>query len=535
MNNMNFMGGAGTGAGVNTNQMLQNNLQFGLMNRFLINDPFWDPIIQMLIYTIVAILVCNLSNILNFSWMKYYLDNLKSFISFYYYKYLKKEPEIINKQAVINYITENKKINNMYKAIDWYLSTKCTINYIKETPLKISYEEELESIVDINKLKLNKRIDQNKYKSLKYKDHKIYYILNKNIVSVYTDKERKRENYTITLQTKMRKKSKIDILDDFCKYCIKKWIKNQESSTWVQKIYVNNEKGEWKPENSNNKRKLENVILKNGTTNKLIDDINEFIKSPEWYFERGIPYTMGYLFYGPPGTGKSSMIKGISTHTKRHIHYLMLNNVKNDNQLLQILRNINYNETILVLEDIDCMTEIIKERKKINEKKKNETNNDMSVNEKIERLEKELMNTKHNMINNNMFYGNLSMMNANKEDNSTELTLSGLLNALDGIFNNEGRILIMTTNRPEVLDNALVRPGRIDRKIKFTNCTKKQIEDIYKMMYNIEINEEQKKIINEIEDYKYSPAEITCLLLKYRRFPEESIKNIDKIDKFMEK
>jgi chaperone BCS1 len=46
-----------------------------------------------------------------------------------------------------------------------------------------------------------------------------------------------------------------------------------------------------------------------------------------------------------------------------------------------------------------------------------------------------------------------------------QLTLSGLLNVLDGVVDTPGRILIMTTNHPEMLDPALIRPGRIDKKI----------------------------------------------------------------------
>ena len=45
----------------------------------------------------------------------------------------------------------------------------------------------------------------------------------------------------------------------------------------------------------------------------------------------------------------------------------------------------------------------------------------------------------------------------------TEVTLSGLLNALDGVSSREGRVLFLTTNHPERLDPALVRPGRVDR------------------------------------------------------------------------
>jgi chaperone BCS1 len=45
---------------------------------------------------------------------------------------------------------------------------------------------------------------------------------------------------------------------------------------------------------------------------KLLEDIEHFNNSEEWYLERGIPYKKSFLFYGPPGTGKTSIIKALS-------------------------------------------------------------------------------------------------------------------------------------------------------------------------------------------------------------------------------
>jgi chaperone BCS1 len=61
--------------------------------------------------------------------------------------------------------------------------------------------------------------------------------------------------------------------------------------------------------------------------------------------------------------------------------------------------------------------------------------------------------------------------------------MSGLLNAIDGVASQEGRVLVMTTNHPEKLDDALVRPGRIDMKIKFTLANKQQTRELFMRMY----------------------------------------------------
>ena len=94
-----------------------------------------------------------------------------------------------------------------------------------------------------------------------------------------------------------------------------------------------------------------------------------------------------------------------------------------------------------------------------------------------------------------------------KEDNNN---LSKLLNILDGIIECPGRIIIMTTNKPETLDKALIRPGRIDIKINFTKCTKQMTQDIINNYFNSKIK------ITNIKDYKYTPAELIELCSKYK-------------------
>jgi chaperone BCS1 len=53
----------------------------------------------------------------------------------------------------------------------------------------------------------------------------------------------------------------------------------------------------------------------------------------------------------------------------------------------------------------------------------------------------------------------------------TRVTFSGLLNAIDGVTSTEERLLFMTTNHIDRLDPALIRPGRVDVKQHFGNCT----------------------------------------------------------------
>jgi len=67
--------------------------------------------------------------------------------------------------------------------------------------------------------------------------------------------------------------------------------------------------------------------------------------------------------------------------------------------------------------------------------------------------------------NNSSMMGPSSMYGSAYALKRDKLNLSGLLNVLDGVVDTPERIVVMTTNYPEILDPALIRPGRIDQKL----------------------------------------------------------------------
>jgi chaperone BCS1 len=77
---------------------------------------------------------------------------------------------------------------------------------------------------------------------------------------------------------------------------------------------------------------------------------------------------------------------------------------------------------------------------------------------------------------------NASPKSGSKE-RSTAITLSGLLNALDGVDAQEGRILFATTNKYTNLDPALCRPGRMDLHIEFKHASKYQAMQLFKRFF----------------------------------------------------
>jgi len=470
-------------------------------------DLFINGIFQAIIFSMVSYIISNVVTIpksINFIFRPYYMfiNKISTFIWYCIFN----KAKIFEKRVDVMYITENKQINELYKAVYWYLSTTDNVDYINEPYLQFACDQKsiMSGVYDINKI-----INQNREKKIKYKNNEITYSYYSDIIIVYTDKDRKKENYTVTLKTMQHENSKEDILEDFCKYCADEYKFFLTGKTWVQQIYTNHY-NEWKSSPSNNYRKLDTIILKNNIKDKIKNDVQLFLNSEEWYQHRDIPYTRGYLFYGHPGTGKTSMIKGLSLFSKRHIHYLMLNEVENDSQLLELVKNINYKETILVIEDIDAMLNIVKSR---NPDKK-------SYEEYIEEKEK----------TDKMTTDEWRKKEYEFERKKSTITLSGLLNVIDGLFSSHGRILIMTTNHPEILDAALIRPGRIDCKFLFDNCDIEQIGKLYEMFFNSELTELNKEQLLKIKNKEYSPAQITSIFLRYRNNPEIALEHLDDID-----
>ena len=96
----------------------------------------------------------------------------------------------------------------------------------------------------------------------------------------------------------------------------------------------------------------------------------------------------------------------------------------------------------------------------------------------------------------------------NKDD---KITLSFILNIIDGIRETPGRILIITSNNYDSLDTALIRPGRIDLTLEMKNANIDVIKDMYNHFYKCMIPEE---IETSITDNVVSPAKLVNMRLQ---------------------
>lgn len=243
--------------------------------------------------------------------------------------------------------------------------------------------------------------------------------------------------------------------------------------------------------------------------------VNFFCKNKKWYDEKGIPHTLGLLLSGNPGTGKTSTIKCIANETNRHICNVNLNNDISKKQLenlffnedISVINNSGQIETfsipldqrIYVLEDIDCQEDMVLERTLKQSTKEVEPAN--------KEADPFAVNDNHAIV----------------ADTSNKIDLSFLLNLLDGVLENPGRILIMTSNHPEMLDSALIRPGRIDVIAKFRNCTNAVIMQMMEFFYDRKLTKKEQERIEQLPEEMVTPAMMSKIMFEHIHDPIQAI------------
>lgn len=303
--------------------------------------------------------------------------------------------------------------------------------------------------------------------------------------------------------------------------------------------------GYWQRASTRPSRPIETVILDVAEKAAVITDLNEYLHpaSARWYAARGLPYRRGFLFHGPPGTGKSSLSFALASLFGLDIYVLSLNEATlTESDLMTLFSNLP-RRCIVLLEDIDAAglirvgdgedevdkkaTLLRKQKKKTLAAEKAKEGGDQASTEKTnlsngvaqpvakinghtkkatatpdEELtlrdlaleivrslrssseKKDSSKDKGSSLKSSGRGGSSSSENKGKDkDKEKGISLSGLLNAIDGVATQEGRILIMTTNHPEKLDPALIRPGRVDRQVEFRMTRRAETRELFVRMY----------------------------------------------------
>ncbi|KAL6842634.1 hypothetical protein ACP4OV_027478 [Aristida adscensionis] len=195
------------------------------------------------------------------------------------------------------------------------------------------------------------------------------------------------------------------------------------------KLY-SNEWGKWRPVRLRNASTFATLAMDAALRQAVVDDLDRFLGRKEYYERTGRAWKRGYLVYGPPGTGKSSLVAAISNHLRFDVYDLDIGGVRSNTELRKLLIRMK-NRSILLVEDVDSALATAPRREPDGD---TDGSNPASKNHKV--------------------------------------TLSGLLNMVDGLWTSSGheRILIFTTNHVDRLDPALLRPGRMDMHVHMGYC-----------------------------------------------------------------
>ncbi|XP_048339539.1 mitochondrial chaperone BCS1 isoform X3 [Sphaerodactylus townsendi] len=230
------------------------------------------------------------------------------------------------------------------------------------------------------------------------------------------------------------------------------------------------------------RRPLTSVVLDEGVSERIVQDVKEFIGNPKWYTDRGIPYRRGYLLYGPPGCGKSSFITALAGELQYSICLLSLSDRSLSDDRLNHLLSVAPQQSIILLEDVDAA----------------------------------------------FISRDLAAENPNAYQGMGRLTFSGLLNALDGVASSEARVVFMTTNHVDRLDPALVRPGRVDLKQYVGYCSQWQLVRMFQRFYP----EQQPAMAQQFAEQapvvsdQISAAQVQGHFMQYKADPDGAIKNM---------
>ncbi|KAK1515359.1 mitochondrial chaperone bcs1 [Colletotrichum abscissum] len=240
----------------------------------------------------------------------------------------------------------------------------------------------------------------------------------------------------------------------------------------------------------------------------LLEDVRSFIdpKARSWYANRGLPYRRGYLMYGRPGTGKSSLSMSVAGCFGLDIYVVSLAAI-NDGHLNTLFRELPQH-CVVLLEDVDAVGTSLSRDSYVDD-----------------------------------FESGSEVSRRSRKPHGT-VSLSGLLNVLDGVASQNGRVLIMTTNHVEHLDHALIRSGRVDKKIElqladadvarklFCHVFEQSGEELPSSEKRVSNNQEVRQLAVQfaglIPELEFSPADILSFLLANRNSPSGVLNEVER-------
>lgn len=309
-------------------------------------------------------------------------------------------------------------------------------------------------------------------KIIKYKDKEILIFLREKFDPLTTENT---VEWPFILELKCEDKEIIDSFINISVDVYKNEILNQEKIKDKVTNYLWDDY--WEVLNKKPNRSLDSLCFDDNIQYELYGELKDFLslETEQEYISYGIPYKYNILLEGYPGTGKSSIIHAMASELNMNLCTIAFDRELSDKQFMRAFKNVPDN-SIIILEDIDTC---FKDR--------------------------------------------------TDKDNNLALTFSGLLNTLDGSASVWRQIIVMTTNFKCNLDEALIRPGRIDKVIHFDYASKKQIDIIFNKFIpnNTELCSQFKK---QLKNIKVTTAMLQQYLFTNRK-NNKVIENIDELKK----